>query len=345
MRNFARRMLIVGLALAAVASMGIGSAADTVCNTIPGTPDPSGGNSVRITDGAACVMEPLLSRSDQARVFVKDADPDNLGEANIKDLEVRTDGAKIYANIRTAERIPRNVNEFPQTTGPGVRAPYGGVHVMALFQSPQLQTTQVMGPTATGGTATFGPYNIQDNYHFFLWYGITLSSGATPTCGFGVYDQFGQFFTTFSQSHVDSAENYSCTNNGAGLISMAFPYKTSWRLEPEGLNRSVEIAKPGQTLSNIKGFSWMDHEIGGPPPVGLVLGLTHYTDVIPANGYDWGLWVGDPNSGGVPGHTCSRLPIVGSFPNPLATGQRCYVDLQSSGVGLGMRPTSLSITA
>ncbi|HEX9695556.1 MAG TPA: hypothetical protein VGB64_04490 [Actinomycetota bacterium] len=344
MRNFTKKMLIMTVALAAVAVGGIGNAADIAC---PGGETSSFPSTRRVvwTQSNSCVVEPLLSRSDGLLVYVKDGEPDNLGEANLKSIDFQTVGDNINVKLATAERIPRNINEFPQTTGAGVRAPYGGVHVLALFQTPQLQTTQVMGLTATGGTATFGPYNIQDNYHFFVYYGITASSGATPTCGWGIYDQFGQLFSVFSQSHVDSGENFSCVNNGAGLITMNFKYRTNWRLEPEGLNRTIELVKAGQRITNVKGFTWMDHEVGGPPPVGLVVGLTHYTDVIPKAGYDFGAWVGDPNSGGVPTHTCSRYPIIGTVPNPLATGSACYASLSASGVGLGMRPTSLAVNA
>lgn len=342
MRNFARRMLIVGVALSAVASTGIGSAAGITCPISDAVSKPHPRRVVANQSGN-CVVEPLLSRSDAALVYVNDNEPDNLGEANLRSVDFQTSGTDdITVVVDTSERIPRNINEFPQTTGAGVRAPYGGVHVLALFQTPQLQTTQVMGPTLSGGTATFGPYNIADNYHFFFYYGITLSSGGNPSCGWGIYDQFGQLFSVFSQE-FDNPKNYSCVNNG-NTITFKFKYRTNWRLQPDNLARSVEIVRAGQTINNIKAFTWMDHEVGGPPPVGLVVGLTHYTDVIPKNGYDFGAWVGDPNSGGIPSHTCPRYPIIGTVPNPLASGGPCYISTGST-VGLGMRPTSLNVSA
>lgn len=353
-----KRLLRLGLvlgALAAVAGSGTGQAVQTTCAHNDATPARTA-NSITITDGANCVLEPILTRSDKASVYVKDTDPDELAEANITRLSVTATSGKIVANITTAQAIPVSASDFvdgaPGDTRPtDVRPPYGGVHVLVLFQSDTLEEEQATGTNASGGTVTFGPLTRADNWHWFLYYGTTLSEGGIPTCGVGFYNQFGQVFTVFSQS-LDKPQNYTCVNNQATrTITLTFPYQVTWTIDGDrALARRLQVVRLNQRITNIKGFAWMDHEIGGPPPIGLVLGLTWYNDVIPSNGYDFGLIAGDPNSGGIPGPKCQQFPILGRIPNPLydPANPACFLQMPTVGgeyTGLGMRGTAAFVTA
>lgn len=340
-----RRLLRAALALsvlAVVGNTGTGHAVSATCAHSNSSSKPSA-NKIIASDGAGCVVEPILTRSDAAPVYVNDGDVDGLPSSNIKSFSLTADtvGKKLIATVTTARAIPANLTQLLDPNV-GVRVPYGGVHALVLFQSPTLGLQQATGPTATGGAATFGPLSTADNYHWFLYYGITVSEGAV-TCGIGYYDEFGQFFTVLSQGH-DNPKNYTCTNNtGAKTITLTFPYRSTWTLQPDNLPRQIELVRGGQTVSNIKAFSWTDHEVGGPPPIGLVIGATWYTDVVPSNGYDFGLIAGDPNSGGIPGPTCGTFPIIGNVPNPIAA-QPCHTRVPTA-VGLGMLGTNLFIAA
>lgn len=346
-----KRLLRLGLilgALAAVAGSGTGQAVDTACSHVGKESLVRTANSVVLTDTTNCVLEPIITRSDKASVYVKDTDPDELAEANITRLSVTATSGKIVANITTAQAIPISAAQF-LAAATDVRPPYGGAHVLVLFQSDTLEEEQATGTNASGGTVTFGPLPRADNWHWFFYYGTTLSEGGIPTCGVGFYNQFGQIFTVFSQS-LDKPQNYTCVNNQATrTITLTFPYQVTWTIDGDpALARRLQVVRLNQRITNIKGFAWMDHEIGGPPPIGLVLGLTWYNDVIPSNGYDFGLIAGDPNSGGIPGPKCQQFPILGRIPNPLYDGSACFLQMPTVGgeyTGLGMRGTAAFVTA
>jgi hypothetical protein len=332
------RFLKVGLvagALAVAAGSGVGHGVSTTCAAVPGG-GVTGANTFAATDTASCVIEPILTRSSLAPIYVNDGDLDNLNEANIKSFSMSAVGGSMSATIGVAATFPTSLGALVST----VRPPYGGVHVLVLFQSDTLDVEQPIG-----GTANLGPFKRADGFHWFLYYGNTLSEGGNPQCGIGYYDPFGQVFFVITQDTLDVPNNLSCSASGTN-VTISTPYITTWTdvAATGNIARSLKLVTAGTAIQKAKAFSWMDHEVGGPPPVGLVVGATWYLDALPAIAYNYGkAWAGDPNSGGIPGPTCQYF-VGRRVPNPLYTGSACYI-ATPAGLGTGFNSTPLTITA
>jgi hypothetical protein len=332
------RFLKVGVvigALAAVAGSGVGHGVATTCAALPGTPT-IGANSFSASDGALCVLEPILTRSSLAKVFVNDGDLDELKEANIKSFSMSASGGSMTATFGMGGPFPTSLGALATI----VRPPYGGVHVLALFQSDTLDVEQPLG-----GGANIGPLKRADGFHWFLYYGNTLSEGGNPQCGIGYYDPFGQTFFVITQDTLDVPNNLSCSASGT-TVTISTPYVTTWTdvAATGNISRSLKLVTAGTAIQKAKAFTWMDHEVGGPPPIGLVIGATWYLDALPATAYNYGVIAGDPNSGGVPGPTCQTFAGRRVPSNPLYTGAACYIQTPA-GLGTGFNFTSLTITA
>jgi hypothetical protein len=116
-------------------------------------------------------------------------------------------------------------------------------------------------------------------------------------------------------------------------IEISTPYTYRWRTAPPAtaqggcLERTKQLVDVGETVTNAVAFSWADHEIGGPDPVGLILGWTWYLDSVPAVnmapgsttsvwGYKVGTPSGDPNPAAFLGPFCPVF-VRGQQVNPL----------------------------
>lgn len=315
-------------------------------------------------DGTGDTIEPLLTRSHHAQIRTT-----TLGEANVQNFSLSGNGSSLTASITVKDNLPTAGNV-------ALQAPYGGVHVMALFDTPELEDhNEVIGKTATGcdvkwgsalpglpgsvGHTAIGPckptglpssnnaYRAADGFKWFLYWGITSSECADAAVnadcmeyGLGIYepDPVGELYVILGQSHITSL----CGNmlgNGRGndatasvsgnTVNITIPYTYRYLVRTRDLTggnpvssclvRTKEVAKAGQGVNNAVGFSWMDHEIGGPDPVGLLFGLTWYTDALPSTARFWGTLAGDGNPAAVPGPFCATN-LVG------LTSQACYID-------------------
>lgn len=341
------------LLLAVITCLGLGLLA------VPGQAAGSAGD----VDGTADTIEPLLTRSHHAQIRTT-----TLGEANVQDVNLSGNGTHLTATIKVKDNLPTPGNV-------ALQAPYGGVHVMALFDTPEQEDfNEVIGNSPLGCPVKWGSalpgapgtvghpavgckptnlpqsnnaYRKADGFRWFLYWGITSSacadSLANADCmeyGLGIYepDPAGELYVILGQSHITSL----CGNmlgNGRGndasatvsgnTVSITIPYTYRYIIRTRDLTggnplqscliRTKEIAKAGQPVNNVIGFSWMDHEIGGPDPVGLLFGLTWYTDALPISSRFWGTLAGDGNPAAVPGPFCATN-LVG------LTGQACYID-------------------
>lgn len=348
-----KKVMLLAVVLATFAGMFTTGQADPAiaCAPVSEGQTLNTATAVEWKNDANCELEPILSRNANAAIYESGSDTANrLAQGNIKKLKASVvrhatnpelDVMKFEITTQRALPKPNDLTSLPP-------APYGGVHVLAVFQTNTLHEEQVVGPTLTGGVARLGPFRREDNFHWFVYYGLTLSEGQAQACGVGYYNTFGQFFTVLQQTH-DTPGTTSCVRDDANKkVTITARYHTTYTLQPDNLARNVWLARRGQSIDNIKAFSWMDHEIGGPPPVGLVLGLTWYTDWLPSNSYQLGAFGGDPNSGGLPGERCRDFPIAGRIPNPLYDGNPCYTNIQTvqgNQVGTGFKATALKLSA
>jgi hypothetical protein len=335
MKKVLKRIGFVAAVLAVAAPSGIGRGVSLTCTHAYTGLIPAA-TSFTVTDSATCVVEPILTRSSAAFVFADNGGPEELREANITSFSMTATGGTLSTSITLADTWPTSLGALVSK----VRLPYGGVHVFALFQSDTLDIEQPIG-----GNASIGPLKRADGFHWFLYAGNTLSEGGNPQCGIGYYDPFGQVYFLITQDTLDTPNNLSCTYSGS-TVTMSTPYVTTWTdvLPTGNIARSLKLVTQGTAIQKAKGFSWMDHELGAPPPVGLITGLSWYTDVIPFEAYNYGkAWAGDPNSGGIPGPTCQTY-VGRRVPNPLYTGSACYI-ATPAGLGTGYNSTTLTITA
>lgn len=172
--------------------------------------------------------------------------------------------------------------------------------------------------------------------------------------------------------------NIGISFTGTKTVQLHLPYDFKWRTNGTSANpcaaRTKRIAKSGNplpattgfpviglnsaglaanTLRNAVAFSWALHEIGGPDPIGLILGYTWYMDSVPAlqskEGYRVGTPAGDPNPATFAGPTCilqtrgvAAAPPPFNAPgnrNPLYNGAPC---MRANPVGPGFAGSGLS---
>lgn len=331
-----RKILLIGVAaFSMLLGSGIGQAA----------------GSVTLNDAYGKTIEPILTRSSLA---VQETTAH--GAANITGMTFAATGTKLEATITTATALPRNASHlFPTCSATNtcrVDEPYGGVHLMAMFQTDLFEVDQPIGADAAGQTVTWGPpgYNA-DGFRWFLYYGLVSQraiAGDTPDCGLGYYDPTGQIVSPvpvgFGQTFFVLGQNgpATCTfSNSDKTVKISINYTWNWQTRA-GLPRSVKVAEVGKPIKNILGFSWLDHEIGGPDPVGLILGWTWYTDSIPRSAYKVGVIAGDPNPAVFAGPKC-LTNFVGGVPAPgFETPGPCAIP---NPIGTGFTNTGTNITA
>jgi hypothetical protein len=151
-------------------------------------------------------------------------------------------------------------------------------------------------------------------------------------------------------------------SNGGKTVTLTFPYTYRWRLAATNTNpcalRAKKVVSSGGLIKDAVAFSWADHEIGGPDPVGLILGWTWYLDSVPAigttTGYKVGTPSGDPNPGSYAGPTCPLTiasvnnPVdnsnihPGGQVNPLYTGAPCMI---VNPIGPGFGASGINVVA
>ena len=319
------------------------------------------------SDGTSTTIEPILVKSD-AQVTDPTLKPlfragASTDPANITAFNITTDGTNIIANVTTKGdllRCPPNKPAPDYYDGTQVCdqaskvTPYAGVHVLVLFQTPEMNVITDTGcpNIACTGQAKWTPYNPTDRFYMWASYGTTDSEQHEDS-SLGVYDPagrlqglplepgIGQTFLTLGQHYskcfddAGTAGKFTGYSNSSGLgnngkysfptaksVQIKIPYNYEYRGTPTGANpcafRHKTIVKPGQTIKNAVAFSWMDHEIGNPV-TGLLLGWTWYTDSVPAletsTGYKVGTPSGDPNPASYAGPTCPLILSSVVVPN------------------------------
>ena len=327
-------------------------------------------NSCTASDTNNNVIEPIATRSSALPVYdnqVHQTEP-RLGAANVKSFTLTGTGGRLTAVINTETAMPP-IGSDPLQINASVPAPYGGVHAMVLFQTKWLDVDQVLGQGATGGDITWygttaGGAWQADTYRWFLYYGQVVNH--RNQCGLGYYDPtgrlvaeapipFGQLFYVIGQDH--EANSATCTlSNGNKTVTISTPNLYTWTNDfglPTASPRSLRIAgnAPGcasgcDRVTNVSAFTWLDHEIGGPPPVGLILGWTWYTDAVPSSTYRLGIVAGDPNPAVIATERCTTNALGGLPADPLNRGWDtlgpCTIP---NPVGTGFLPSGLAFTA
>jgi len=165
--------------------------------------------------------------------------------------------------------------------------------------------------------------------------GQTFGVLAQSSTGFGCPSGSGPLGDSQGPSlGAGLGHNVSWSFPSANTIEWKIPYTLVWRAGLEGAASCMTRSKPivnftsgtSNQIRNAVAFSWADHEIGGPEPVGLILGWTWYTDSVPAvggaGGYKVGTPAGDPNPARIAGPTCpftlrSVGPVTPGQVNPL----------------------------
>jgi hypothetical protein len=149
--------------------------------------------------------------------------------------------------------------------------------------------------------------------------------------------------------------NSTSVGFSGNTVTISTPYLYRWRTAPPAtatggcLARAKQLVDVGERLENAVAFSWADHCICGPDPVGLILGWTWYLDSVPAVrlapgstttlwGYKVGTPSGDPNPGAFLGPNCPVF-VQGAQRNPLYTGTPCMV---ANPIGPGFNLTGLN---
>ncbi len=149
-------------------------------------------------------------------------------------------------------------------------------------------------------------------------------------------------------------------------LNITTPYLYKWRTAPPAptgcLKRSKQLVDVGEVLSNAVAFSWLDHEIGGPEPVGLILGWTWYTDSVPGilgapknnvaspgwtttdYGYKVGTPAGDPNVAAIADPTKCPLYVRGFQVIP-PSGPPVPCMIANSLIGPGFNQSNINVTA
>lgn len=330
---------------------------------------------------------------------------DGLQSGNITGFSFTADPINdtISATITTKGDIVKCLPAAPFCAGINsapysIAAPYGGMHVMVLFQTPELNNESVVGcaDVACLGDSAWQRARPEDRFYWFLYYGATVSE-ENPDIALGLYDPagrlvglplepgVGQIFgvlgqnttscnttTTFPGSGdlpAGKSNNASVTFPTAKSVTISIPYLYKWRLPdtnafPCGA-RQKQIAGSGSaygttlaadSIKNIVAFSWADHEIGGPEPVGLILGWTWYLDSVPAamgsKGYKFGTPSGDPSAASFALQNCpaNTRGVDGAPPpynnpgqrSPLYDGQPCMFP---NPVGPGFIASDINVTA
>ncbi|GAC1408648.1 MAG: hypothetical protein NVSMB57_00200 [Actinomycetota bacterium] len=347
-----KTLVVVLAAFAMLAGSGIGQAAsdDVSC----------GGSTCSATDHGDKTIEPILTRSSAQPLYAEDtpvAFPANRDQnVNIKHFSLSAGGGKITVRIDVNSALTRSNGDLVNT------APYAGNHVMALFQTKLLEVNQPTGTNAAGRPTTWGPPGtLKDNFHWFLYWGWTASE-QREVCGLGYYDPTGevvppvpvaagQTFFSIGQTNATAVQNpntHCVVSNGSKTVTITQPYRYTYADRTGILPRSVKILDPSnvnyRTISNVKAFSWLDQEIGGPDPVGLVFGYTWYADSLPKAGYDIGLVAGDPNPNKFAGPDCvtnyefGSNPVTGAPYNPNCTTNNPV------GAGFNKTPGTITVT-
>lgn len=336
---------------------------------------PSGAaGSVTGNDPDNTTIEPLLTRSHSAQIRTSD-----LGEGNIKSFTLSANGTSLSASITVNTPLPTAGNV-------ALQAPYGGVHVMIMFQTPEQEDASeivgdsalgcpvswgsafpaapgqvavnpagntVLGCTATGLPASNNRFWRSDGYRWWIYYGVTASECAdaplNADCaeyGLGIYepDTAGELYVALGQHHLSTAcptgildapyaangnTASAALSNGNKTVTITIPYTYSYVLRTRDtssgnpafacLKRTKEVVKFNQGVEDAIGFSWMDHEVGGPDPVGLIIGLTWYTDALPQASRFYGTWAGDGTPAAVPGPFCGTNALG-------ISNQACLID-------------------
>lgn len=337
-----RFLLIGAIAATMLLGSGIGNAAVS-CS----------GSTCTGSESTAVTIEPILTRSSLA-VVRSDMSPapNKIKNANIISYSLTASGGSIKATVKTLGNL---ITSTAGATNPSTGiAPYGGQHVMLMFQTNEFEDqAEKTGRNATNtADTTWGPNGFNaDRFHWFLHFGWTLNKSAGDTavgitCGMGIYDPtgalvsntptpVGQLFSVLGEDPnltAGGTQNTTCSVSG-NTITWTQPYRYTWATRDnvtEIPNRSKQIVNTGETIRNIKAFSWMDHEIGGPDPVGLILGWTWYTDSLPATAYQIGAIAGDPNPNTLWTPKClgnevpELAPVVGqgacTTANPVGSG-------------------------
>lgn len=331
-------------------------------------------------------IEPINVKAD-AQVYsgLPGSRTTNLQEGNIKSFTLGGDGASITASITTEAPLVRCPT--PTTCASVVQSPYGGVHVMVLFQTEQLNVAGPIGcaDIACTGQSGWTPTHPDDRFYWFLYYGATVSEvqedlalgtydpagrivGAPLEPGVGqIFRVMGQHYTVCSDAFVGAGTTADMPNgrsnnvtdpvfsNGGKTVTLSFPYEYKWRNAPAGsfpcgLRHKV-IATGSTTVKNAVAFSWADHEIGGPDPIGLIIGWTWYLDSVPdlqsGTGYKVGTPSGDPNPSSFAGPKCAFVtrgvgPIPPTQRNPLYDGTPC---MTPNPIGPGFSASGLNFAA
>ncbi|MCA1840978.1 MAG: hypothetical protein ABR507_06260 [Actinomycetota bacterium] len=350
----------------------VSSVAMLLAATVPGW-------AVTGSDSTADNIDPILVRGD-ALVSNPTLRTTATPGANITGFELTASGTTITATITTRGAIwqcPAAPCAYDQLK------PYGGQDLMVLFQTPELNAYGDIGcaDVACTGQNHWAPLNPLDNFYWMLHFSANDSEQRNDA-SLGYYDPTGRleglplepgigqtFFTTAQHKSTDClgpdqypggvagplpagiSNNVTLSFPAANQVRMTVPYVAQWRTNKTCLGRSKEIIKPGETISNAVAFSWLDHEIGGPDPVGLILGWTWYTDSVPAlesgSGYRVGTPAGDPNPSRYAGPKCpltvrSAGPFAGGEVNPLYDGSPCTI---VNPVGPGFSASNLNTTA
>lgn len=343
------RKLLLVLALASALAMLFANPGFTASTTLP-------------SDGDPTTIEPLLTRSHEVQLRT-----DTLGEANVQSLTVSSNPTAQTLSFTIGVKDP-----LPTPGNVALQAPYGGVHVMALFQTnEQEDASEVIGTNSTGCNVSWGSafpgapqtvghpaiggcqstglpssnnrYWKGDGYRWFVYWGITASE-LEEEYGLGIYepDPVGELYVLLGQhklnalcpngvgpSGTDGNTASAAVSGDRRSVTLTIPYTYQWVARTRDLTtlspspscstRTKQVVNPNQTLENINGFSWMDHEIGGPDPIGLILGLTWYTDALPQSSRYYGTWAGDGTPAAVPGPFCATNALG-------LTNSTCLID-------------------
>lgn len=137
-------------------------------------------------------IEPINVKAD-AQVYsgLPGSRTTNLQEGNIKSFTLGGDGSSITASITTEAPLVRCPS--PTTCASVVQSPYGGVHVMILFQTEQLNVEGPIGcaDIACAGQSGWTPIHPLDRFYWFLYYGATVSE-VQEDLALGTYDPAGR---------------------------------------------------------------------------------------------------------------------------------------------------------
>lgn len=341
-------------------------------------------------NSADSTIEPILVKS-TTQVYTSAFRTTQLGTANIRKLVIDASGGSLKAHITTKDPIFSCAaipcaGGIPAPYG-GVHLMIlfrtdnmygsGPIGCANAVSTPDPNAPGYCTPLTS---MYYGPHP-SEGIMWYLYYGATLSE-QRDDWGFGQYDPsgrivgaplepgVGQTFGTYAQNGSACSSAFpgagtlpagKSNNVGKSIsadkktLTLTLPYTFQWRANelstfPCGA-RSFTWVDTGENINDIVAFSWMDHEIGGPEPIGLIFGWTWYTDSVPAlqggRGYSVGTPSGDPNTNRF---ALSNCPFYGPSVrnttnpqlNPLYNGLDCTLP---NPLGPGFTSSNISVIA